>query len=68
MKQPIVSFHQDELEHWVADLACGHTRHVRHQPHWQNRQWAVSEQGRSERTGFELDCVECDKKGQAAID
>lgn len=68
MKQPIVSFHQDELEHWVADLACGHTQHVCHQPPWQNRQWVVSEQGRSERIGFELDCVECDKKGQAAID
>ena len=61
MKQPIVSFHQDEFKHWVANLACGHTQHVRHDPPWQNRQWVVSEQGRLEKTGFELDCVECDK-------
>jgi len=26
MKQAIIAFHQDKLEHWLADLACGHTR------------------------------------------
>ena len=68
MKRPIVSFQQDEFEHWVADLACGHTQHVRHQPPWQNRQWVVSEQGRFEKIGFELDCVECDTENQDVID
>jgi hypothetical protein len=61
VKQKIVDFHQDELQHWVADLACGHTRHVRHDPPWQNRAWVVTEQGRREMIGFELECVECDK-------
>ena len=61
MKQPIIDFHQDEFEHWVADLACGHTQHVRHEPPWQNRQWVTSEQGRAQKIGFELNCVECDK-------
>lgn len=67
MKQPVISFHQDELEHWVADMACGHTQHVRHQPPWQSRPWVVSEQGRLEKIGFELDCVECDKKARNVI-
>lgn len=61
MKQAIIAFHQDELKHWVADLACGHTQHVRHEPPWQNRQWVITEQGRSEKINFELECVECDR-------
>ncbi len=61
MKRPVVGFHQDVLEHWLADLACGHSQHVRHQPSWQNREWVVTEQGRRKIIGFELDC---DKKGQ----
>jgi hypothetical protein len=61
MKQPIIDFHLDELAHWVADLACGHSQHVRHDPPWQNRPWVVSAQGRAEKIGFELDCVECEK-------
>jgi hypothetical protein len=60
MKQPIVHFHQDELAYWVADLACGHSQHVRHDPPWQNRPWVVSAQGRAEKIGFELECVECE--------
>ncbi len=60
MKRAIVGFHQDEHKHWVADLACGHTRHVRHDPPWQNRPWVVSGAGRKEKTGFELDCLLCE--------
>ncbi|MCV6623091.1 MAG: DUF3565 domain-containing protein, partial [Cellvibrionaceae bacterium] len=37
MKQPIVGYHQDEENHWVARLACGHFQHVRHDPPWTNR-------------------------------
>ncbi|MCP9494848.1 MAG: DUF3565 domain-containing protein [Pyrinomonadaceae bacterium MAG19_C2-C3] len=32
MKSKILGFHQDEEQHWVADLECGHTQHVRHNP------------------------------------
>jgi hypothetical protein len=49
------------MKHWVADLDCGHSRHVRHDPPWQLRPWVMTEQGRSEKIGFELDCIECDK-------
>jgi len=62
MKQKIASFKQDELQHWVANLTCGHTQHVRHDPPWQERPWVISAQGRSEKIGYELDCVECDAK------
>ncbi len=61
MKQAIIGFHLDELDDWVADLACGHTQHVRHDPPWQNRVWVISQQGRSDKIGFELDCVECNQ-------
>ena len=60
VKQPIVDFHQDELDNWVADLACGHTQHVRHDPPWQSRAWVVSEHGRMKKLGFELDCLKCE--------
>ncbi|HHJ34656.1 MAG TPA: DUF3565 domain-containing protein [Gammaproteobacteria bacterium] len=61
MKRKITDFHQDEFQHWVADLDCGHTRHVRHDPPWQNRPWVIDDQARKQKIGFELDCVECDK-------
>jgi len=60
MQQKIVGFHQDEFQHWVADLVCGHTQHVRHDPPWQERPWVVAEKGRQGKLGYELDCVECD--------
>jgi tellurite methyltransferase len=60
MNKAIVGFAQDEAGHWVAQLACGHTQHVRHQPPWQNRAWVLSEQQRGERIGSELDCRSCD--------
>ncbi|PYU03922.1 MAG: hypothetical protein DMG34_11865 [Acidobacteria bacterium] len=31
-ERKILGFHQDEHRDWVADLECGHTRHVRHNP------------------------------------
>jgi Protein of unknown function (DUF3565) len=37
MGQRIVGFHQDNAQHWVAELECGHNQHVRHDPPWTNR-------------------------------
>ena len=56
----IVGFHRDEEHHWVADLECGHSQHVRHDPPWQVRPWVISVEGRNERLGTTLDCVKCD--------
>ena len=33
-KQKIIGFHQDEDGDGVAELGCGHTQHVRHNPPW----------------------------------
>lgn len=60
MKQAIVGFHTDEDGHWVADLACGHAQHVRHNPPWQLRAWVIDEAGREARLGQTLNCVKCE--------
>ena len=60
MKQPMVGFHRDQEGHWVADLGCGHTQHVRHDPPWQVREWVTTEEGRRSRLGMTLECLLCD--------
>ncbi|HEY9428183.1 MAG TPA: DUF3565 domain-containing protein [Gemmatimonadaceae bacterium] len=55
----IVGFHKDDEQHWVADLECGHTQHVRHDPPWQVREWVTTPEGRESRIGTELECVKC---------
>ena len=64
IRRRIVGFHQDEERHWVADLECGHSQHVRHDPPWQVRPWVVTEAGRKDFIGQALMCVECGRKGR----
>ena len=61
MRQKITGFHLDEENHWVAELACGHRQHVRHDPPWVEREWTQTEAGRRSRLGVELECVICDE-------
>ena len=61
MKRAIVAFHVDDAGDPVADLDCGHGQHVRHRPPFVNRPWVLSESGRTEMLGCELDCVRCDR-------
>jgi Protein of unknown function (DUF3565) len=61
MNQKIVGYHQDEYGDWVADLACGHGQHVRHQPPMTNRPWVLTEAGRTEYLGTILNCKKCDE-------
>ncbi len=61
MNQKITGFHQDEEQHWVADLACGHTQHVRHDPPWQNRPWVITPESRASKLGQLLNCRKCDE-------
>lgn len=65
MLQPIVGYHKDELDDWVAELACDHFQHVRHNPPWTNREWVVTDAGRQSRLGETLDCVKCDRNEPA---
>jgi hypothetical protein len=60
MQQAITGFHQDEEQYWVAELLCGHSQHVRHDPPWQNRPWVITEEGRKQKLGMTLNCRKCD--------
>jgi len=55
----VTGFHLDAEGHWVADLACGHGQHVRHDPPWQNRLWVTTPEGRAGFVGTLLACVKC---------
>jgi hypothetical protein len=61
MKQAIVGYHQDDEGQWIAELACRHTQHVRHDPPWQVREWVLTEAGRHSFLGVTLDCPLCDR-------
>ncbi len=61
MDQPIVGFHQDTNDDWVAELACGHNQHTRHNPPWTMRPWVVTEAGRASVLGRSLPCRKCDQ-------
>ena len=60
MQTTIQGFHHDEDGQWVAELSCGHTQHMRHQPPWQDRAWVQSEVERTQRIGAAIDCTLCD--------
>jgi hypothetical protein len=55
----IAGFHPDGEGHWVADLECGHTQHVRHEPPWQVRPWVLTPEGRAGFLGRALECPAC---------
>ncbi|RDX36347.1 DUF3565 domain-containing protein [Kangiella sp. HD9-110m-PIT-SAG07] len=61
MKQPITGYHKDELDDWVAELACGHFQHVRHKPPFINRAWVETQAGRESKLGQQLNCKKCDE-------
>lgn len=57
MEQAIIGYHTDDDLHWVAELACGHNQHVRHEPPWMNR----IESERQSQLGHTLNCKKCDE-------
>lgn len=61
MEQPIIGYHRDDEDHWVAELKCGHNQHVRHNPPWTIRPWVTSGEGRESHLGNRLDCKKCDR-------
>jgi tellurite resistance-related uncharacterized protein len=62
MLRAMIGFHEDAEAHWVAELACGHQQHVRHQPPFTLRPWVLTAQGRTERLGQSLECGLCDRR------
>lgn len=50
MNRKIVGFHQDNRKEWVAELECGHSQHVRHNPPFQ---------GRAKYLGVPVECSFC---------
>ncbi|WP_099235403.1 DUF3565 domain-containing protein [Pseudomonas sp. ICMP 460] len=55
----ITGFHQDLALHWVVELSCGHTQHLRHQPPWQSRAWVLDAAQRLEKIGQAFACGWC---------
>ncbi|MFL6067793.1 MAG: DUF3565 domain-containing protein [Gaiellaceae bacterium] len=66
MEHAIVGYHRDAHGDWVAELACGHQQHVRHQPPFQLRPWVVDADGRRGRLGTPLECRLCDEVAPAS--
>jgi len=62
VNRKIVTFHQDEEQHWVADLECGHSQHTRHRPPFEERPWVLDPALRQKRIGTELSCKLCDEE------
>lgn len=58
----IVGYHLDDENDWVAELACKHFQHVRHNPPFINRPWVITEVGRNNMLGHKLKCVKCQDK------
>jgi len=59
LQQPIIGYHLDDNKHWVAQLACGHNQHVRHDPPLVRRDWVRTREGRQSRIGLQLGCKKC---------
>ena len=57
----ITGFAQDAEGHWFAQLSCGHTQHVRHDPPWQNRAWVLNAASRQGCIGQSFTCGWCAK-------
>ncbi|WP_409522276.1 DUF3565 domain-containing protein [Pseudomonas sp.] len=55
----IIGWHLDREGHWVVQLSCGHTQHLRHQPPWQSRPWVLDPQARQRRIGQSFACGWC---------
>ena len=65
MQRRIVGFHPDAEGHWVAELECGYSQHVRHHPPWTQRPWVMTSEGRGAKLGQALNCVLCDAQSMS---
>ncbi len=65
MERRILGFSQDDAKDWVALLDCGHRRHVRNRPPFEDRAWVETRDGRTSRLGTLLECGLCDQEEPA---
>jgi hypothetical protein len=68
MRQKITGFELDDEGHWRAILECDHRQHVRHNPPLRTREWVLSDEGRQQKIGVELDCKKCDDEVEAGLE
>jgi hypothetical protein len=61
VERRITGFRLDPEQHWIAELECGHSQHVRHTPPWEVRPWVLTREGRAGRLGTLLPCRQCDE-------
>jgi tellurite methyltransferase len=55
----MVGFVQDDQGERIAELSCGHRRHVRHRPPFELHTWVSEDSGRSSHLGSRIDCALC---------
>ncbi|PBJ84379.1 GNAT family acetyltransferase [Lysobacteraceae bacterium NML93-0399] len=68
MERAITGFRRDEDGDWIAELACGHCRHVRHRPPWFDRPWTRTGTGRQAMLGRLLTYGLCAQAADASED
>jgi tellurite methyltransferase len=61
----ITGFRQDDDGDWIAELACLHSQHMRHNPPLVSRPWVLDPAGRQARIGTAVTCPLCDRAGLA---
>ncbi len=66
MQRLITSFDRDADGDWIAELDCGHRRHVRHNPPWESHAWVLDEASRRAHLGTPLGCGLCDAEVERA--
>lgn len=61
MHRAMTGFRRDADGAWVADLACLHSQHIRHEPPFREAAWIEDDEERGRRVGQPLDCPLCDR-------
>lgn len=65
IERRITGFRRGDDGDWVADLDCGHARHVRHDPPWHVHPWITTSLERDQRIGAMLLCGHCTREDAA---
>jgi tellurite methyltransferase len=60
-RRAITGFRQDAEGDWVAELACLHSQHMRHNPPLNFRPWVTDAGTRQAQIGTEIGCPLCDR-------